>query len=307
MINHKTNNINDYENAICNISTPPKDKPHYDGVFKKRVALRKHRAVSFWLIIIIIFNLIGTTSEHGSFAPENISDHNTLSMVSFDDLLLSETTFSNTRQTLKDNNILDSMNKDYIEEYLNTLEDKYPQIDLRVFEYNLKDLDIIWIQEQDTNTLGEYYAESNTIILYFPDPPQRALTQEQRIVIYHELTHALHITYLGNNQVFQFRDLDGYGAGVDEGFTEVFTGYLLSEDSSLLDFLSKDHSYLGYGALPEACASVMGLLEGCYSFNDFFTKDIYTFRAALESIDVTDFIEETDDYLEVEFGNDSDA
>lgn len=234
---------------------------------------------------------IGSTEHEVMESIIDIYDTSVLSEYGFEPV-----SFEDVRSTLANNLELSSKYKNYINKFINCLEEKLHDVDLRVFNNNLKSLAIYEdLNEKDSMT-GIYIPKLNEIYL-----AKDLNLLEEKKAIFHELCHTLNYGYLSvetegyeNNilLVKKFRD-DNYGIGFSEGLNTVLTSYLLSDDFEYF-FDSEQRNFIDYSDTSPFCYQILRLLKEDYTLSDFISRDIHYLQSKLNNIEletVTDVLD----------------
>lgn len=224
---------------------------------------------------------------------------------------IKQVSFNDVRKTLENNEKIPDKYRNYLKEYIDILEERLPEIDLRVFNENLKTLEFEIISPTDwkkEGVLGYYTLDKNTTTLkeYYDS------SKQERETVFHELTHTLNNgvirIYNNNGQVEynlikKFESASGYGHAYTEGINTVLSDYLLTENEEL--FFDKEfHLHNGYQPISNISYQLLKILDD-YSFYDFINEDITTLKIELnkyglsDSIDLLDTIIKDDNKIEI--------
>lgn len=144
-------------------------------------------------------------------------------------------TFANVREAIENNQNLDNNVKNLLKEYINKVEKCYPDIDLCVFYYNVKRLDIEYVSKEKLIQMnaGAYYNSYEGTINFLQNE------EINKHDAFHEFTHMFSEAQIINDEKSIFRSSRGwtydelgncaleigraYGEGIDEVFlVEVF-------------------------------------------------------------------------------------
>lgn len=202
-------------------------------------------------------------------------------------------TFEEVRETLQDNTNLSSKYMEYESEFLNQLERKIPNVDLRVHNNNLKTLTIV----EDNDTFYEY--ETNTMHI-----KKYENEQQEKIDFFHELVHTLNYgkllvseeNYDGVKELHKFFQRTNYGGSLSEGFTTILTDYLLTEDTNAY-FQKENHDFSAYQEITPYCYQILKTIN-IYALYDFINYDIVKFSEELKIYELEDSIAILDAYNE---------
>lgn len=206
-----------------------------------------------------------------------------------------EISFNDIRKTLDDNNKIPKKYKLYIEEYINALEERYPQANLRCFNENLKKMEFEIIENEKWKK--EKYDGYMT-----PDKKKPTITvksnygteKREKDLVFHELTHALRIAYIqaGNDSVYYNYRIASYGLAFDEAFTELFAEYLASEDNEqFFDYTYRSFSANSYSRYVTFLHQILKLAGDKYTLEDFFNFNVTKLENFLSEYGLSDLID----------------
>lgn len=244
-------------------------------------------------------NTLDRISNYERVEEEEVEDLLTIEHITMKDIDLERVTADDVRKTLQNNVFLTDEHKEEINEFISAVEEKEENIDLRILNYNLKDMQIVDGPVDSEDILGKYVIDENTMYL----ETKEELGDDYTDVLYHELTHVLHLSKVESkyvkdtdkkNCLKEFTVLNGYGVGLEEGMNEVISGYLLSGCTSMNEYLESEPEYVCYGDIPYTCFGLLDALNGYYSINDFLNGDVYGLEELLKKIDSEDLIDRID-------------
>ena len=213
-----------------------------------------------------------------------------------DDLNLEEVTFEDVRQTLNENKNIGLKYKNYILEYLEALEERLPNVDLRIFNKNLKNLyfKVIPIDEWDEPTVaGAYYIADN----YIKIKSEYKTEYREKFVIFHELTHVTNSGIYEKEKIDNeyyvikktYQDLENeYGYGTMEAMTEIITDYLISSNYTMY-FTVESHNYDSYKVPANTIFQILKLVDD-YTLYDYFNSDIYKFEEVISKYNIEEVL-----------------
>ena len=223
-----------------------------------------------------------------------------------DEFNINQVTFDEVRNTLDQNTNFKGKYKNLANEYIDLLEKKLPNIDLRLLNENLKDMNIDLCYGQilkDENAAGEY--NSNTRVLSICTGYDEKTFKS---IYFHELTHALttlnrQVSFMDekiirNQKILkQYEQSKTYGEAIDEGFTEIITNFLLSRYNTMDDYLKDDSKkFVGYSTVvAPTCYKLVKLTYDEYSIYDYVNGNVEEFANILKKYDLDGII----DYLDV--------
>ncbi len=207
-----------------------------------------------------------------------------------DDFGIKSVTFQDLRTTLSLNQQIEPKYREYINEYIDCLEERLPDADYRVFNLNLKRL--IFHNDYISDKYDGNFDSINGIINVkekYLDKNGNEDLEREKTVVFHELTHTLNYGEFElendvNNIIIIHKDfsIGNYGNSFSESLTTILTDYLLTEDYK--DYFSKeDGSYASYHETSSFCYQVMKLLDGTYTLNDFIHYDISYLETKLKN------------------------
>ncbi|MBQ3468926.1 MAG: hypothetical protein IJH18_02555 [Bacilli bacterium] len=230
---------------------------------------------------------------------EDVEDLLTIEHITLDDIDLDEVSVDDVRKTLQNNVFLTEEQKEEINEFISAVEEKEENIDLRILNYNLKDIQVVEGPVDSESILGKYVIDENTLFIETKDE----LGDDYNEVLYHELTHVLHLSKVESkyvkgtkkeNCLKEFSVLNGYGVGLEEGMNEVISNYLLSGYTNMKEYYQSEPEYVCYGDVPYTCLGLLEALDGYYSINDFLNGDVYGLESLLKKIESEDIIDRID-------------
>ena len=212
---------------------------------------------------------------------------------------VTKASFSDVRETLNQNEHLTLKQKSYINEFLERLEERLPNVDLSVFNYNLKTLIIeeidndIWNYSSD----GQYDNINNTISI----KKEYHSESETYEVIFHELGHVLNNTmitvteenkdYPVNTKIVRVirsfaNKNEKFGSFGVEGFNTVLTDYLLTREWENY-FNYENNKYDAYNEIAVNCFELMKLMD--YTFYDYLDGNVNSFMEELSAYTINNY------------------
>ncbi len=226
-----------------------------------------------------------------------IYDNDVLSKFGFQDV-----SFDDVFETLENNSNLDSTSKEDIREFILLLQTKAPDIDLRIFNENLK---LLTVQKEDNskfrqNIFARFDSKNHTIELR-EDYTSDGL---RKINFYHELVHTLNVldcsrvirdSEYGIEETYHikkdYRLENNYGISALEAYTAIFTDYLMDEDY-IHYFDRESRNYQGYWNISPIYYQVLKATN--YTFEDFINKNVSSLEEKLKEIDLENIIDVID-------------
>ena len=225
--------------------------------------------------------------------------------IEFDEYDINNVSFDEIKETLNNNDSIDNKYKSMIYQYISLLEEKLPDIDLRILNYNLKDMKVVLCPGKtlkDESAAGSYDANNNIleICVGYDD-------YTIKNILFHELTHAM-TTFnqtisiinekkITSQRVFkQYETMNYYGESIDEGMTEVLANFLTSDCSTLAEYYkSEEVTFLGYNAtIAPTCYKLLKLTQDEYTLYDFVSGNISEYASVLKKYDMDGIIEYLD-------------
>lgn len=214
---------------------------------------------------------------------------------------LTQASFKDVRETLNNNETINEEYKQYILDFLASLEERLPKIDLSIFNHNLKTLTVTEIENDNwpNNTTGEYDNIRNTILM----KTEYHSETEKKMVIYHELGHVLNNTiitlaeenndYSKNIKVVRVirsfaNKNEKFGLFGVEGFNAVLTDYLISRDWEHF-FEYENYKFDSYNEIAVNCFELMKLMD--YSFYDYLDGNVNSFIKELSLYNLNNYDE----------------
>jgi len=220
-------------------------------------------------------------------------------------------TFDDVRKTLAENKNISLEYRIYIEEFIDVVEERLPEIDLRTFNENLGKLSFQIINISDWhrfNANGYIVCSKKQTVITLKSGYKDEQTKKS--VIFHELAHALrigHFSIVNNDENIiyelynRYEYKNTYGDYFQEGFNSIIQEYLLSDDYKNFfnqEFINDFNN--GYVKTP-MIYQILKLFEGKYDIYDFLNYDVFkTARALEEYSDINLLIDFYDAYMEVE-------
>ena len=216
-----------------------------------------------------------------------------ISETSYLDDYLEDVTFYDLRKTLADNNKISLKHKEYINRYIDLLEQRFPELDLRVFNENLRKLSFEVVDPkdwEDPSTMGYIRTTSDWVIITLKSEYDNEY--DEWLVISHELTHVLRGAYIKTKDgivKFDF-NFSTYGGAFKEAFTEVINGYIITDDYENY-FNEIYRSYTGYNRYSDAVFQILKLADIEYTMYDFLNYGIDKFEDLLRQYNLDELID----------------
>lgn len=239
----------------------------------------------------------------GNFDDDYFTQINSLD--EFDELGIEQVQFADVRETLRNNQNIVDADKEIINEFIDALEERLPDVDLRTFNMNLKTLKIDRCQNINDMTGGYYNVNNNTLTLL--DSDNYGGFKSEKLVFFHELCHTL------NNTIYEYVDSDGiinsvfkgfqlekncYGDAFDESINTVLTDYLMTKDWENY-FDQPSHFYISYQTPAKIAYQILKNLDN-YSFYDYLDGNVLSFEKAVNDRfdNMDDIIDALDSYVQ---------
>lgn len=204
-----------------------------------------------------------------------------------DELGMKTKTFTDVRNTLSNNKNLDAQDLKYINLFINRLEERLPDVDLRIFNRNLKKLKIIkvpndlWKRE---NNVAYYTAYKDTITI-----KEKYSNEEELMEVYfHELGHTLNSSefelkvydeedeknkkYHIYKRYYEYDDENQHGKDLTEGMNTILTDYLMCDNYEYY-FLYEHHNYSAYRYAADTCFQLLKLYDD-YDLYDYLNGHV---------------------------------
>ena len=142
-------------------------------------------------------------------------------------------TFDDARGSLKENPKISEEYRDYTNEFIDLLEEKYPNIDLTIFNENLKIFEVkeITKKEMTKDKKRESYYQIITTTIYMHDEHRN--NDNKKYCYFHELWHMFNNLYIkkGNNIYYKTPSMyENEGTAFDEGMTTFLTEQLFTSN-----------------------------------------------------------------------------
>ena len=189
---------------------------------------------------ICLFAIIPTILIKNPFGNDEVKAYNTKKeyewVGSLDELkkfFPEQVTFDNLKISLKENSKIDKEYRTYTNEFIDLLEERYPDIDLTVFNENLKIFEVKEIskKEMTKDKKRESYYQVPTTTIYMHD--EHKSINNKKYCYFHELWHMFNNLYIekGNNVYYKNPSMyESNGTAFDEGMTTFLTEQLFTSD-----------------------------------------------------------------------------
>ena len=158
-------------------------------------------------------------------------------MSALNNVLDEQVTFDTLKNTVKNNDKISLKYKNYLYEYIDNLSSRWPNVDIRTFNENLKTIEFI---EYDKYKLQTKTLDENAFACYRKDENKIYLLNDldmndpwTKQVVYHEISHSLRSAYWskdGKEIRVQFTDSSGYGFEIEEALNSLFALSLYDEN-----------------------------------------------------------------------------
>lgn len=143
----------------------------------------------------------------------------------------SDVTIDTIRKTIQSNNKISDRFKKLLNTYCDYLSSEYPDVDLRIFNYNLKTLEVVEGDKWDllsaslsADSYGCYRKDENKIYV-IKDYEYTSGTWEYQVIM-HEFSHVLRCGWWnidGKDMKVVFEDSDFFGSTIEEAMNSIFT------------------------------------------------------------------------------------
>ena len=181
-----------------------------------------------------------------------------------------DVTYDDIRQAINNLDIPDKYKKIYLD-LANNLEEQYPNLDLRIWNENLKTLKIEELSDSGLKALGVEYGayskKANTI--YVQDDYEFVPGTDEYQIIVHEMTHPIRLAKIKIDDVIY---ICGFNAGYDN--------YTIVDEmmTSILSLRSydKEESRIGYGLQTHMLEIILECMDN-YTMEDYVNEDIVYF------------------------------
>ena len=286
----------------------------YDALKKVRFGLTfiTIPAITVGLLSYMIDKTMGNSSneEISSINTDFVGDPYLSSTSELENYGLGEVTFSDLKTTVDNNSNFQGRYKELVHEYIELLERKLPDIDIRMLNANFKD---IVIEEYNGKTLpystaiANYNSTTNKLRLCV-DYDEETI----RKIFFHECSHVLTNYYsknVSNGFVLKkFEGKDDYGISIDEGLVENIATFLLSDFDTFEEYINGDvDSFWGYRAyVAPLTYNLLQLTFDEFNFYDYVDGKIYDYTEILKKYDMDVMIDYLD-VIEKNLGNASDV
>ena len=227
-----------------------------------------------------------------------------------------EVSFEEARLTLENNTKVSLEYKKYMHQFLNLLEKKMPQVDLRVLNSNWEELEYVLDLNQEDSVNGSWDMNNKKIHLKEEYVNTETGNFDEKKFIYafvHELVHTLNygkLTITNPNTseeitLIKFFQRDNYGECFSEGFTTILTEYLLSDNYENY-FEQENPSFAAYQLTTPICYQIYKGMDN-YNLYDFLNKDVSYFNQKMEEEGLENAVFVVDAYYETLDGLDENA
>ncbi len=205
--------------------------------------------------------------------------------------------FNEVEKTLEKNNAIPKKYKEYILEFIQTLKERLPKLDLTVFNENLKDLEIEVVENDawsHENSDGFYVPLSNTITV----KENYADEQVEKLVMFHELVHTINNAYLTCKDKetsteykieVSYDTTNNYGRSFTEGMTTIVTDYLLSPNWENY-FEMDSHLYTRYSPYANLEYQFL-MLDENYTVYNFLNGNVKLLEPHLKNLGLEDMVD----------------
>ena len=218
-----------------------------------------------------------------------------------------EVSFEEAHLTLDNNTKISPEHKKYMHQFLNVLEKKMPEVDLRILNSNWKDLEyaIDLDQEGEVNGSWSMYDKKLHLKKEYINSETGTFDEKRFIsVLAHELVHTLNygtLTITDPNTLEEitltkFFQRTNYGESFSEGFTTILANYLLSDDYENY-FEQENPSFSSYQETTPICYQIYKGMDN-YNMYDFIDKDISYFSQKVSEEGLEDAVLVVDTYYE---------
>lgn len=207
--------------------------------------------------------------------------------------------FDDVRKTLEENKNIPDKYRQYIEMYIDALEQRLPLVDLRMFNENLGKLSFeIFDNDVLDKDKRDGYTDFKVDKVVIGLKKEYSSLEREKIVIYHELTHVLRRGYIVSpaNEVLDVNFISDYNYGrqIYESMTDICADYLFRDDYETYFDLEYRNPYSYKKA--EFVYQMLKLFKDKYTFYDYFNYDISKFYELLEEYDLSSIIDSYDVY-----------
>ncbi len=220
-----------------------------------------------------------------------------------DDFEFPMISFDEVRNTLQNNSSIPDKYRSYIVQFIDCLEERLPDIDLRIFNYNLKALEFKVISNSDwkKNKVDGYYDIDDNQIFVKESYHDSAREKE---VIFHELGHTLNNAYMEytdskNSKLYhiikRFETTNDYGNSFAEGMNSILTSYLLS-NSWQTYFQATARHFNSYNDVASLEYQIL-LLDDSYTLYDYLNGNVDYLEKYLKPLDLFETVDILDTFL----------
>ena len=224
------------------------------------------------------------------------------SVYELDSYGVEKVTFDDVRKTFEHNQDIPDEYRGYVSEYIDLLEERLPEIDLRTFNENLKKMKF------ETIGLDDWYISyADAYISCLKDTTTLTFKSEyeseerKKACIIHELSHALRLgifEVINEEEKMIYRLENDYRVGnyyvygdyFNEGFNTIIHHYLLSDDYE--NFFEKESQHFSTGYDKTSIVyQILKLLDGKYNIYDFLNYDATKTETLLKEYGIAELID----------------
>lgn len=222
---------------------------------------------------------------------------------------VSEVSFDGVRLTLEQNQKISPEYKEYMGKFLDLLEAKMPEVDLRVLDSNWKDMEYALDISKEDSLDGSWDFVDKKLHLKEEYIDSKTGKFDEKTFIEslaHELVHTLNygnliVTNPSTSEelvLHKFFQRTNYGESFSEGITAIITDYLLSDAASMEEYFEQENlSFGAYKKTTPICYQVYKAMDN-YDLYDFINKDISYFDTKVTEAGFEDTILIVDTYHE---------
>ena len=211
--------------------------------------------------------------------------------------------FYEVRKTLEENINLSPRFKEEARLFLDRLEERFPQVDLRILNQNLKKM-------YDEINPSYPLKRGDGLMTGSFSPSLGKVSLEENyseMTAFHELCHALN-SFIGEissssssdtYQIHYFFRKDSYGESFVESMNTILADYLLAEDWKNY-FTPTERTYSSYRSISYETYQLLKLLKG-YSLTDFVNRNVSYFEEQLKKVHLEEYIDYLDTFYRAEY------